>query len=148
MKADSLLADGPYRWLRNPLYFANLLLVIGMGSMMSRAGFGVAMAAVLIVCWRLILREEAEFSASQGLCYAGYCRAVPRLWPALCPRVAASGRTARWASGFVAEAWFWGFPAAVAAFAITLSLKWFFGILAASLALFWISPRSRFARFS
>jgi hypothetical protein len=31
-----------------------------------------------------------------------------------------------------------GFAAAIAAFAITLSVKLFFGILTASLALFWI----------
>jgi protein-S-isoprenylcysteine O-methyltransferase Ste14 len=42
VKTDSLIADGPYRLVRNPLYFANVLMVIGMGAMMSRTAFLVA----------------------------------------------------------------------------------------------------------
>ncbi|HEX2715284.1 MAG TPA: isoprenylcysteine carboxylmethyltransferase family protein, partial [Candidatus Acidoferrales bacterium] len=39
VKTESLVADGPYRRVRNPLYFANVLMAIGMGALMSRAGF-------------------------------------------------------------------------------------------------------------
>ena len=38
VKTASLVADGPYRNVRNPLYFGNVLMVIGFGSMMSRVG--------------------------------------------------------------------------------------------------------------
>jgi protein-S-isoprenylcysteine O-methyltransferase Ste14 len=139
VKTESLVADGPYRRVRNPLYFANVLLAIGMGALMSRTGFLVAVAAMLLFCHRLILREESELRKSQGEPYERYRNAVPRLWPSLRPRIASAGRQAMWTEGFKAESWYWGFPAAVVVFALTLSLKLFFGMLAASLALLWLS---------
>jgi steroid 5-alpha reductase family enzyme len=36
--AETVLAAGPYRYTRNPLYFGNLFLAIGSGLMASRAG--------------------------------------------------------------------------------------------------------------
>jgi protein-S-isoprenylcysteine O-methyltransferase Ste14 len=139
VKSESLVADGPYRRVRNPLYFANVLMIIAMGAMMSRLGFLVAVVAMVVFCYRLILREESELQASQGPPYLAYCAAVPRFWPSLRPRVASAGRQARWAEGFKAESWYWGFAAALIAYAATLKLTLFFVILAASLILFWIS---------
>jgi protein-S-isoprenylcysteine O-methyltransferase Ste14 len=139
VKTESLVADGPYRRVRNPLYFANLVMVIGMGAMMSRTGFVVAVVAMLVFCYRLILREEAELQASQGDQYEVYRKAVPRLWPSLWPRVASAGRQARWTEGFKTESWYWGFAAALVTFAITLKLKLFFAMMGASLVLFWVS---------
>jgi protein-S-isoprenylcysteine O-methyltransferase Ste14 len=139
VKTDSLIADGPYRHVRNPLYFANVLLALGLGAMMSRPGIALALTATLVFCYRLILREEAELQASQGERYARYRHAVPRLWPTLRPRIPSSGRQARWSQGFRAEAWYWGFAASLVVFAITLNLTLFFVILAASVALLWVS---------
>jgi protein-S-isoprenylcysteine O-methyltransferase Ste14 len=137
VKTESLVADGPYRLVRNPLYFANVLMVIGMGAMMSRLGFFVAVVAMVVFCYRLILREESELQATQGEMYQRYRQAVPRLWPRLWPGIPAAGREARWGAGFKAESWYWGFPASVAAYAITLNLKFFFVILGAGIGLFW-----------
>jgi protein-S-isoprenylcysteine O-methyltransferase Ste14 len=139
VKSDSLVAEGPYRWVRNPLYFANVLMIIAMGAMMSRLGFLVAVIAMVVFCYRLILREEAELQASQGKSYQDYWKAVPRLWPSLWPRVASAGRQARWMEGIKAESWYWGLATALIAYAITLKLKLFFVILVTSLALFWVS---------
>src|SRR5947209_3200854 len=139
VKTSSLVADGPYRHVRNPLYFANVLMGAGMGAMMSRTGFLVAVLAMFVFSIRLILREEAELQASQGEQYASYRKAVPRLWPALAPRIASAGSQAKWAEGFKAESWYWGFAASVATFAVSESLKLFFLILGASIALFWVS---------
>lgn len=139
VKTESLVADGPYRQVRNPLYFANVVMVIAMGSMMSRIGFFAALVAMLVFCYRLILREEAELRADQGEQYENYRKAVPRLWPALGPRIASAGRQARWADGFKAESWYWGFAAALVIYAITLKLTLFFVILATSLVLLWLS---------
>lgn len=139
VKSESLVADGPYRRVRNPLYFANVLTVIVMGALMSRLGFLVAVLAMLVFCYRLILREEAELQASQGQPYHIYCKTVPRLWPSLWPRVASAGSQARWTEGIKAESWYWGFAAALITYAITLKFELFFGILAVSLALFWVS---------
>jgi protein-S-isoprenylcysteine O-methyltransferase Ste14 len=107
--------------------------------MMSRAGFFVAVAAMLVFSYRLIFREEAELYATQGESYERYRETVPRLWPSLRARVAASGAKPRWAEGFKAEGWYWGFALSVVAFAITLKVKLFFWILGASVALFWLT---------
>jgi protein-S-isoprenylcysteine O-methyltransferase Ste14 len=139
VKTDSLVADGPYRRVRNPLYFANVLMAIGMGALMSRPGFVVAVTAMIVFCYRLILREESELLISQGVPYQSYCRAVPRMLPSPWPRIASSGRQPQWAEGFKAESWYWGFAMAVTAFAITLNVRLFFVILGASLALFWVT---------
>ncbi len=139
VKSESLVADGPYRRVRNPLYFANVLMIIAMGALMSRLGFLVAVIAMVVFCYRLILREEAELQASHGQPYDAYCKAVPRLCPSLWPRVASAGRQARWRDGIKAESWYWGFAAALIAYAITLKLKLFFVILVVSLVLFWVS---------
>jgi protein-S-isoprenylcysteine O-methyltransferase Ste14 len=39
LHSDRLVADGPYRRVRNPLYLGNILLAVGMGPMASRTGF-------------------------------------------------------------------------------------------------------------
>ena len=139
VQTASLVADGPYRHVRNPLYFANVLMAMGLGTMMSRTGCFVAVAAMLIFSYRLIRREESELSASQGDQYLRYRNAVPRLWPSPWARVASSGRPARWRDGFRAESWYWGFAAALTTFALTLKFTLFVVILASSLVLFWVS---------
>jgi protein-S-isoprenylcysteine O-methyltransferase Ste14 len=141
VKTHSLVADGPYRSVRNPLYLANVLMAVSLGAMMSRTGCVVAVAVMLVFCYRLILREESEFQTSQGGTYERYRKMVPRLWPSLRPRIAAAERQAKWSAGFIAEFWYWGIAAAVTAFAITLNTTLFFVILGASIALFWVSTR-------
>ena len=137
IQTRSLVADGPYRRVRNPLYFANLLMAIGLGAMTSRVGFFVLLLGMLLFCYRLILREEAELRAAQGESYEQYQKAVPRFWPALQPRVPPGHGQANWAAGFKAESWYWGFAAALVAFAITLKTNLFFVIVGLSLASFW-----------
>lgn len=138
VKSAQLVADGPYRRVRNPLYFANVLMALAMGSLMSRLGLVVAVIAMLVFCYRLILREEAALELSQGGSYREYVAAVPRLWPSLRPRIPSAGREPQWRDGFKAESWYWGFALSLIAFTVTLEFKFFFVILAASLLLFWV----------
>ncbi len=139
VKAEALVADGPYRCVRNPLYLANVLMAFGMGLLMSRPGFALCAVAMLIFCYRLIFREEAELAASQGEPYIRYLAAVPRLWPALAARIPSAGRQPSWGNGFKAESWYWGFAVAATALAITLNGKLFLILIAASVALFWLT---------
>ena len=96
VKTESLVADGPYRRLRNPLYYANVLMAIGMGSIMSRLGFVFTVTAMLVFTYRLILREEADLEATQGESYRKYRAAVPRLWFSPLPQVPSAGGQAHW----------------------------------------------------
>ena len=143
VKSAWLVADGPYRYVRNPLYFANILMAVGMGAMMSRTGLAVCVAAMTVFCYRLIFREEAELSASQGQSYDAYRRLVPRLLPALRPRVPSTARKPEWGAGFRAESWYWGFAMALLGFAITLNRVVFFIVIAVSIGGFWILTSRR-----
>lgn len=142
VKSASLVADGPYRLVRNPLYLGNVLMAVAMGSSMSRSGFVFAVLATIAFCYRLIRREERELATSQGEKFGDYLRAVPRLWPALTPRLPAAGSAPRWAKGFGAEAWFWGFALAIAAFSVTLDLRVLLGGAAACMTVFWFTSRA------
>jgi protein-S-isoprenylcysteine O-methyltransferase Ste14 len=136
IKTATLVADGPYRYVRNPLYFGNVLMGLGMGAMASRTGFVVLQVLMLLFCYRLIFREEAELRAVQGEQYDAFKKAVPRVCPSLTPRIPAAGGKANWTAGFKAEGWVWGFALAVALFAATLNLKVFYLVLGISLVVF------------
>jgi protein-S-isoprenylcysteine O-methyltransferase Ste14 len=51
-------ADGPYRYLRNPLYLGAILIALGLGLTASRLGFGLLVGAITAFTLRLIGREE------------------------------------------------------------------------------------------
>ncbi len=127
-----LVADGPYRYVRNPLYFGNVLLAIGFGLMASRIGFVILVVGMILFNYRLIFREEAGIRASQGESYNAYCSAVPRLLPALRPKLPSAGAMPNWKDGFLGEAFMWVLAASVVVFAITLSLEVYFIALAAA----------------
>lgn len=143
VRSESLVAAGPYRRVRNPLYLGNVMIAAGLGVMMNRIGSPLAILATVIFCYRLILREEAELGAIQGKPYQAYRRSVPRHLPSPWPRVPSAGGQPRWAEGFKAELWCWGFAGSVLAFAATLSLAAFYAILAASVVWLWVSQAIR-----
>jgi protein-S-isoprenylcysteine O-methyltransferase Ste14 len=134
LHSDRLVADGPFRRLRNPLYFGNVLLALGMGLLASRTGFAVIAIGMTVFCLRLIGREEAELLQSQGDGYRRYCQVVPRMLPALRARVPAGGRRPNWADGLASESFIWGFALGMAAFAVTLRQNVLWILIAAGFA--------------
>jgi len=132
VQTSRLVADGPYRYVRNPLYFGNILLAAGFGMMASRDGFFVLVVGMIVFCYRLILREEAGIAASQGDSYRAYCAAVPRLLPAVRPKLPPAGGVPNWADGMLGEVFIWVMAASVIAFAITLNQTVYFVVLAFS----------------
>ena len=135
LHAERLVADGPYRHLRNPLYLGTILLAMGLGPMASRLGFVVLMAGIWLFTHRLILREEGQLLRTQGESYRRYFEAVPRLIPSLRPRVAPGAGRPDWWDGIAGEAFIWGLVAGAAAFAYTLRLAWFWACMATGFAI-------------
>jgi protein-S-isoprenylcysteine O-methyltransferase Ste14 len=136
MHTSRLVADGPYRYVRNPLYLGNILLGIGFGLIASRIGFVILVAGMILFDYRLILREEAGIVATQGDSYRVYCAAVPRLLPALRPKLPSAGRMPHWADGFLGEAFMWVLAASVVALAITLKQIVFFVVLGSAFVVY------------
>jgi protein-S-isoprenylcysteine O-methyltransferase Ste14 len=120
LHSEALVADGPFRFVRNPLYLAGLPMSVGLGLMASRAGFLFIVACVALLHFRLILREESELLRSQGESYRAYLRAVPRLLPALRPRVPSAGGAPHWGQAFASESFMWLLAIATLTFAGTL----------------------------
>jgi protein-S-isoprenylcysteine O-methyltransferase Ste14 len=121
--SEKLVADGPYRFVRNPLYLANLPLIAGTGLMASRLGWLVMVLGMWLFVYRLILREEDGLLDTQGDSYRAYLNAVPRLWPSLTPRVAAGNGQARWGQAILGELFVWILGDAVLIFAATLNFR-------------------------
>ncbi|MGH9776399.1 MAG: methyltransferase family protein [Candidatus Acidiferrales bacterium] len=138
LHSERLVADGPYRRVRNPLYLGNLLLAIGMGALFSRVGFLMVVIGMIVVVLRLIGREEFELAKTQGESYQEYLRRVPKLLPSLRARVLASGAKPRWGDGFRGELFFWGFFVAMVALCITLRIFYFWIFLGASFAVYFL----------
>ena len=121
LHTDKLVADGPYRHVRNPLYLGTFLMSVGIGLLASRSGFAILAVGAAIRILRLIGREEAEFAAQQGPSFRDFAADVPRLLPSLRPRMPAAGLKPQWAQAFRGEAFMWGFFIMMIGFTITLN---------------------------
>jgi protein-S-isoprenylcysteine O-methyltransferase Ste14 len=120
---DTLVADGPYRHVRNPLYLGNFLLSLGMSLLMSRLGAAVIVLGQSWFLLRLIGREEAALAVAEGDRFRAYQGAVPRLLPSLAPRVPAGRAEAHWVEGVIGEAFTWILALAMVVFALTLNSR-------------------------
>jgi hypothetical protein len=103
MKAGAVVADGPYRHVRNPLYIGSWLMLAVIAVLMPPTGALVTIVLLTIFLFRLILGEEAFLAAQLGEPYLAYKKAVPRLLPSLRPRVAAGGAQANWGRAVLGE---------------------------------------------
>jgi len=103
MKAGQVMADGPYRYVRNPLYLGSFLMVAAISVLMPASGAAVTLVLMTIFLLRLILGEEAFLAPKLGEPYAAYLKAVPRLIPSLRPHVAASGQAPNWGRAILGE---------------------------------------------
>jgi len=118
--SEALVADGPFRYTRNPLYLANLPMAAGIGVLASRSGFIFLVLANWIFVYRLISREEESLLKTQGESYRAYCRAVPRFWPTLKPRFPSGNLRPDWGQALAGESFVWIFGLAELLVAITM----------------------------
>jgi protein-S-isoprenylcysteine O-methyltransferase Ste14 len=76
-----LVVDGPYRYVRNPLYDTDLCLILGAG-LLTRSWVLVLVTALYLVQLALQLPlEERELGERFGAPYHRYCELVPRFVP-------------------------------------------------------------------
>lgn len=121
LHAERVVADGPYRHLRNPLYLGTILLAVGFAPLASRLGAAALVVLMVVFVLRLIGREEAELERAQGERYLSYRRAVPSLVPSLAPRLPASGAAPEWGQAIAGELAMWIFGAGALIFAVTFA---------------------------
>ncbi len=103
MKAGTVMADGPYRFVRNPLYLGLWCMVAAMAFMMPVSGAVFAIVLITVFLMRLILAEESFLSAHTGELYMLYLRSVPRLLPRLRSNLPARGNRPHWLRAVLAE---------------------------------------------
>ena len=103
MQARGVLADGPYRYVRNPLYLGAWFMMAGMGFLMPVSGALFSLATVVLFQFRLILGEERFLRAQLGKAYLEYKRAVPRLIPRLRTELKPTGQRPHWPHAILAE---------------------------------------------
>ena len=71
--ADALVTDGPFRRYRNPIYVADVLLILGAAEL-SKSIWMVMLVPVFVaaVTWLAILPEERHLEARFGDAYRAY----------------------------------------------------------------------------
>jgi protein-S-isoprenylcysteine O-methyltransferase Ste14 len=103
MQAGAVMADGPYRYVRNPLYLGGWCMMAAMAFIMPPTGALFAMPLITLFLLRLILGEEAFLTAKLGEPYRAYLRTVPRLFPRLRGAPLAAGNRPHWLTGIATE---------------------------------------------
>jgi protein-S-isoprenylcysteine O-methyltransferase Ste14 len=103
MLAGSLMADGPYRYLRNPLYLGMMCMIAALGLLMPASGALFVFIAVPLLVFALIAGEESFLAAQFGEPYRVYLLAVPRLVPRLRTTLGPSGNNPRWLQAVLSE---------------------------------------------
>jgi len=103
MQAGAVVASGPFRYLRNPLYLGSWCMFAAMAFIMPPTGALFAMVLLSVFLLRLIRAEEAFLVRQLGEPYQAYCRAVPRLLPRLRTTLPATSITRRWLHALLSE---------------------------------------------
>jgi protein-S-isoprenylcysteine O-methyltransferase Ste14 len=116
MHGASVLADGPYRHLRNPLYLGTFIHTFALALLMPPSGSAFAIVFIGLFQLRLIFAEEPFLAARLGQPYLDYCKRVPRILPSLTPRVPPSGAQPHWLQGILGEIYMIGVALSFAVF--------------------------------
>jgi protein-S-isoprenylcysteine O-methyltransferase Ste14 len=108
MHGDRVVAAGPYRRLRNPLYLGTFLHTFALALLMPPSGAIFSIVFIGLLQLRLIAGEQAFLTAKLGEPYLAYCAKVPAIVPALAPQVPPSNIQPNLLTGFVGEIYMWG----------------------------------------
>ncbi|HLH33751.1 MAG TPA: isoprenylcysteine carboxylmethyltransferase family protein [Alloacidobacterium sp.] len=109
LHGTEVIAAGPYRYTRNPLYMGTFIFSLAVSILMPPTGAILFIAAQAIFYFRLILAEEAHLSAQQGEAYLAYKQKVPRFLRSLRARVPAFPAKPQWLTSILAESYYVSF---------------------------------------
>ncbi|QLC24492.1 isoprenylcysteine carboxylmethyltransferase family protein [Parasphingopyxis algicola] len=77
--SETMIASGPYRLTRNPMYLGMAAVQLGFGLWWPSIGVLVLLpVAVILIDRTVIAKEESYLRATFGEAYDGYCRQVRR----------------------------------------------------------------------
>lgn len=117
LRADHVVASGPYRYLRHPLYVGNMLTCLAATILMPPAGAIFFLAGCAALTAALVAAEGPHLARQLGPAYAEYRKQVPGFIPALRAHVQAARVQAQWAQSLAAESFHIGFAACLLIFA-------------------------------
>ena len=124
MVGDRVIADGPYRFVRNPLYLGTLLHTIALALLMRPDAGVLCVVLITAVQFRLIFREEPYLRERLGEAYAAYLAAVPRFIPSLRPRTRAGDGRPQWRQGVLSELYMIGTTMTLASVGWSRGFAW------------------------
>jgi protein-S-isoprenylcysteine O-methyltransferase Ste14 len=76
-----LVVEGPYRWVRHPIYTGLLIALIGTALALGQWRGVLAVAIAGVALWRKLRLEESFMRREFGEAYARYAQRVPALVP-------------------------------------------------------------------
>jgi protein-S-isoprenylcysteine O-methyltransferase Ste14 len=117
LRADHIVASGPYRYLRNPLYLGNLLTSMAVSILMPPSGAIVFLLGIIFLTIALVAAEGPHLAQQLGAAYATYRQQIPAFIPAISSHVAAADLRPRWAQALAAESFHVGFALCLLIFA-------------------------------
>ena len=124
MVSDRIIADGPYRHVRNPLYLGTILHTVAIAMLMRPDAAVLCVALIVVVQLRLIGREEPYLQQRLGDAYNAYLLEVPRLAPSLRPCTAPGSSRPVWSQGFLCEIYMIGVAVTLAAVGWSNGFSW------------------------
>ncbi len=96
-KGGALCTDGPYRYVRHPLYLGSLLAALGFAVMMNVIWGWIVVLPLFIVLYLVqVIEEERHLRNTYGEEHAAFRAAVPMLLPRPWKRPPVKGRSWQW----------------------------------------------------
>ncbi len=116
MQGAKVVTDGPYRWLRHPLYVGLVLNTIALSLLMPLSGAVVCLVLVIAFDLWLAVSEEHFLRSQQDVAFLAYRSAVGAVVPRFRRPIARSGARPMWRDAVLHEIYFWGVAITFAAF--------------------------------
>ena len=98
-----IVTDGPFRFVRNPLYLGAFFSTLALSLLMPPTGAILTIVLIVIFELRLIGAEEAFLLNRIGEPYRAYCAIVPRLVPSWRSGLRPAGTRPDYRSGLLSE---------------------------------------------